>query len=128
MEIAFPFAGLGVLCFPFICMTPVVFVLFSGMWWYSNRDKRTIEVTAVATERRYSENGTYDIWTVIHADGREEMLFNGPNLFNWKFMGQTVRIKRMFEENAKYRLRVAGGKRFSDVGLFQNILHAEKIG
>lgn len=108
-------------------MAPVVGGLVLLMFWYSNRGKRTITVTAIATERRYDRNGTLDIWTVMHKNGKMEMLYNGANLFSGKFLGQTIQIQQMFAVGATYRLTVAGGRSFSQVGLFQNILCCEKL-
>ncbi len=127
MEILGPFTGLLILCAPCLIMAPVVGGLVLLMFWYSNRGKRTITVTAIATERRYNKNGTLDIWTVMHPNGRTEMLYNGANLFSGKFLGQTIQIQQMFTVETTYRLTVAGGRSFSQVGLFQNILKCEKL-
>lgn len=119
--------GAAFLLIPICCLFPAgVFILGMLVRWYHNRDRHTIIATAIATERRHVENGTYDIWTVRLEDGSPQMLINQANIFLGKSEHKTVLLQQSFQKGAKYKIVVAGGKRSSE-WFFQNIVTAEKL-
>ncbi len=131
MEILFALAAvLG----PFVvfvvpcCFGTIWLVIMLGIvYFFTMRNKNVYEVETILCIQDVVDHNTTFTWKVKHIETGKTMWFsNGGILFAGKFRGKVLKIQSEFEENTKYRLTVIGAQNL-ELGVFQNIIKAEKI-